>query len=201
MTGHHDNFRLSVLTSNAFLISRGYLSPHNSRKTPIARPLGCISWVWNFTFEIVVLCAISCYTVPRYIGNLYQIACIWLKMSNSFLVQTMIFCLIKQQSINSTKWPSICFLSNALIGQTYMTCDMRVEPLPGNVDFQTCLAALLILSHCVEKKTLALKRLSNISCTKAITGQQDMFYHRTTRSTFGKTSKWKNVYGKHERKL
>ena len=61
----------------AIPISRGHFSPNNSRNTPIARSNGRV-WLssknsksdWCFTFEVVVLRAISCYVLPRYIESL-----------------------------------------------------------------------------------------------------------------------------------
>ena len=54
---------------SAIPISRGHFPPNNSRKTPIARPHGRAMGVFR-EFEVIVLCAITCYTVPRYIGSL-----------------------------------------------------------------------------------------------------------------------------------
>ena len=59
----------------------GQFSPNNSRKVPIARAWGENKGVFrefevwpNFTFEIVVLYAITCYILPRYIESLLHCA-------------------------------------------------------------------------------------------------------------------------------
>ena len=59
-------------------ISRGHFYPNHSRKSHsslIGASYGYLSWVWNlhsrsFAFEVVVLNAMSCYIVPRYIESL-----------------------------------------------------------------------------------------------------------------------------------
>ena len=63
---------------SALPIYRGLLSPNDSHKTSIARPLGraMLSFVSssserNCTIEFIMLCAASCYIVPRYIGSLW----------------------------------------------------------------------------------------------------------------------------------
>ena len=82
--GDHDRFMLGLspcsdksvnfMEYSALPIYRGHLSPSNSRKTSMARPLGQGMGVFrvfksdrNFTFKFVVLGAISCYIVLWYI--------------------------------------------------------------------------------------------------------------------------------------
>ena len=65
---------------SALPIYRGHFSPHNSRKTPIARPLGRGMGVFRefevwpkFYLRSCCTWAISCYVVPWYIDSLYSI--------------------------------------------------------------------------------------------------------------------------------
>ena len=77
MTRIHQELGYDETKYSVFQIYRGLFSPSNSRKTPIARPLGRGMVVFReslvlpmFIFKFIVRCAAACYIVPGYIESI-----------------------------------------------------------------------------------------------------------------------------------